>query len=60
MNQNDVNRTPTISDIIDEWSEDHPEFSEDWSVMVARRLMRYPMEKLARRMYYDLLEFKCR
>lgn len=64
MNPTDFNSSPSTSEIIDEWAETNPDMpergTEDWSTMLARRMARLPREKKARRMYYDLFEFRCR
>ena len=64
MDPQNLTHSATTADIIDEWSETHPwvapKNSDDWSMMVARRMARLPLEKKARRMYYDLFEFRAR
>lgn len=62
MNQNDLSKSPSPREVMDEWSESRPsvDLKEDWSTMMARKMAKYPSEKKARRMYYDLYEFRCR
>jgi hypothetical protein len=64
ITKSDITEAPSMRDIIDEWSESRPYLapknSDDWSMMLARRMARLPKEKKARRMYYDLFEYRCR
>lgn len=64
MDPHNPSRQETVSEILDEWSDSHPWIApilnDTWPMMAARRMAKLPLEKEARRLYYDLYEFKCR
>lgn len=63
MDKSDITRNQTATEVLDELGESQwvrPSLEEDWATLQARKMLRYPKEKLARQLYYDLFEFRVR